>query len=108
MICSVKSEHEILGAVEILFEICSGETDQLHSKAIEVLYAVLSNEQFMQQSEGKLMTRYLYLKLANNIDTTKQMQMFEVLTERLRESCVSLMGAVINDTIKLKFGKRVS
>lgn len=34
--------------------------------------------------------------------------MFEILIDRLRESCVSLMGAVINDTIKLKFGKRVS
>lgn len=69
MICNITGEHEILGAVEILYEICSGETDQLHSKAIEVLTAVLSNVQIMIKDEGKLMTRYLYLKLTNSIDT---------------------------------------
>ena len=42
MICEVNSENEILGAVELLYETCSGETDTLHSKAIEVLTSVLS------------------------------------------------------------------
>jgi len=47
MICDVKNENEILGAVELLFEICSGETDSLHSKAIEVLTNLLSYEKFL-------------------------------------------------------------
>jgi hypothetical protein len=36
------------------------------------------------------------------------MPMFEILTEKLQSSNISLLGCVLNDTIKLKFGKRVS
>jgi hypothetical protein len=36
------------------------------------------------------------------------MPIFEILTETLANLSVTLMVAVINDTIKLKFAKRVS
>ena len=49
MICDVKSENEILGAVELLYETCSGETDTLHSKASEVLTNILSYSEFLAE-----------------------------------------------------------
>lgn len=36
------------------------------------------------------------------------MPIFEILTSKLSESHIGLMGAVVNDTIKFKFGRRVS
>lgn len=44
MLCAVTSENEVLGLVDLLFEVCSGETDSLHSKAPEVLASLLEHK----------------------------------------------------------------
>jgi hypothetical protein len=76
----------------------------MHSKAPEVLVSLLEHTEFVNSDPGLLTVRYLYLKLTNTIDTHKQLPMFEILTEKL-----STRGIVImNDTIKLKFARRVS
>lgn len=108
LVQDVNGENEILAAVELLFEVCSGEVDSLHSKAAEVLQGLLSDHEFLVKESGTMVVRYLYVKLLNAVDTRKQMPMFEILTDKLCEKYVSLMGAVINDTIKFKFGRRVS
>lgn len=95
-----------MGAVELLFEVCSGEQDSLHSKAPEVLSSIFSLEAFIRTREGSLLVRYLYLKLVNTIDINKQLALFQVMTQSL--DYVTLISAVINDTVKLKFGRRVS
>jgi len=53
----------------LLFEVCSGESDQLHSKAFEILQSILVFEHTLQNPFGKLLLRYLYLRLTNTIDT---------------------------------------
>jgi hypothetical protein len=106
MVCAVSGENEIMGAVELLFEVCSGEQDSLHSKAPEVLSSIFGLDKFIRTADGSLLVRCLYLKLVNTIDTKKQLPMFLVLTESL--DYVTLMGSIINDTVKLKFGRRVS
>lgn len=108
MICTVKNENEVLAAFDLIFEVCSGDSDQLHSKAIEALRSILEYDHCRTTIEGKRLVRYLYLKLNNTVDTYKQLPIFEILTDTLNETCVSLMVAVINDVVKLKFSKRVS
>jgi hypothetical protein len=71
MLCTVTSENEVLGLVDLLFEVCSGETDALHSKAPEVLIGLLEHTEFVNSAPGLLTIRYLYLKLTNTIDTHK-------------------------------------
>ncbi len=97
-----------MGVCDLLFEVCSGESDSLHSKAIEVLTSLLEFEHSRSNQYGKLLVRHLYLRLTNTIDTSKQIPMFETLTSTLSPLSVSLMVAVINDTVKLKFAKRVT
>lgn len=108
LVCTVTSENAVLGICDLLFEICSGESDSLHSKAAEVLNSLLEFEHTRTDQYGKLLVRHLYLRLTNTIDTSKQIPMFEILTETLSPLSVSLMVAVINDTVKLKFAKRVT
>lgn len=100
----VSSEHSVMGLVDLLFEVCNGETDSLHSKAPEVLSHLLEHNNFVDSQPGVLTIRYIYLKLTNVIDTTKQMPMFEILTEKLGSKAIVIM----NDTIKLKYARRVS
>jgi hypothetical protein len=51
--------------------------------------------------------RFLFIKLANAVDTTKQVFLFNLLVELLPSNC-SLVCAVIQDTIKLKWSRRVT
>ena len=62
MVCS----SDLFGSVELLFEVCAGDCDQLHSKAEELITSVLSNA-----LDNELLIRYLYLKLVNSVDTKK-------------------------------------
>jgi hypothetical protein len=94
----------VLGLVDLLFEVCSGETDSLHSKAAEVLTMLLDNGEFIATDPGLMTVRYLYLKLTNTVDTAKQLPMFEILTAKLQTRALPVM----NDTIKLKMARRVS
>lgn len=104
MLCAVEAENEVSGLVDLLFEVCSGETDSLHSKAQEVLTMLLDHSNFVNSGPGLMTIRYLYLKLTNTIDTNKQLPMFEILTEKLQTKAIIVM----NDTIKLKMARRVS
>jgi len=94
----------VIGLVDLLFEVCSGETDSLHSKAAEVLTMLLDYSKFIGTAHGLMTVRYLYLKLVNTVDTAKQLPMFEILTAKLQTKALPIM----NDTIKLKMARRVS
>lgn len=61
----VDGENEVLALVELLFEICSGEQDNLHSKAPEVLTSLLEDLEFISKPLGAQVVRYLYIKLTN-------------------------------------------
>ena len=81
------SEDQVLGLTDLLFEVCKGQQEDLHSKAPEVLTALLTNEKawFTSGSYQLKVMRYLWLKLTNAIDTQKQLPMFKILTTSLAQ-----------------------
>ena len=86
-----------------------GSMDGLHSKSEEVLKAILDLQYMRQNEHGRLVIQYLYLKMVNNIDTQKTLPVFEILGASLSSAeALSLLLKIFNDTIRLKFGKRVS
>ena len=106
----VNSDQEALGTCELLFEVVNGGSlDGLHSKSEEVLKAILDLPQMRQSIHGRLVVQYLYLKMVNNIDTQKTLPVFEILGASLSTpETLPLLLKIFNDTIRLKFGKRVS
>ena len=61
------------------------------------------------------MVRYLFIKLVNQIDTSKQLVLFERIHRslftnlaNLKESSMTLGLQILHDSITLKFGSRVS
>lgn len=53
MVCTVTSDNEVLGVCDLLYEVCSGESDALHSKALEVLEGVLTFEHCRSHQNGR-------------------------------------------------------
>ena len=66
-----------------MFEVISGQGEDLHSKSKEVLDQLLNSPDIVSNDSCRQVVRVLYLKLLNEIDVMKQLPMFEVLTEKL-------------------------
>jgi len=60
------------------------------------------------------MIRFLFIKLFNNIDSSKQLPIFECIHEAIEEETnksiveIDLFLLIIDDAIRLKYGRRVS
>lgn len=60
------------------------------------------------------MIRFLFIKLFNNIDSSKQLPIFECIHEAIEEETnksiieIDLFLLIIDDAVRLKYGRRVS
>lgn len=60
------------------------------------------------------MIRFLFIKLFNNIDSSKQLPIFECIYEAIEEETsksiieIDLFLLIIDDAVRLKYGRRVS
>ena len=60
------------------------------------------------------MIRFLFIKLFNNIDSSKQLPIFECVHEAIEEETnksiieIDLFLLIIDDAVRLKYGRRVS
>lgn len=60
------------------------------------------------------MIRFLFIKLFNNIDSSKQLPIFECIHEAVEEETnksiieIDLFLLIIDDAVRLKYGRRVS
>jgi hypothetical protein len=106
----LNSSEESLGTSELLFEVVSGgSADGLHSKSDEVLRSVLALPDIRTSMRARLAVEYLYLKMLNNIDTQQTLVVYEIVTECLTDAeTIPLLYKILNDAIRLKYGKRVS
>jgi hypothetical protein len=108
-----KSKHQVAGVSELLFEVAYGAGEGLHSKAKEVLGHTLTYYTSSENKEelGQVM-RCLFLKLVNEVDTEKHQMIYDTLGKVLRwkeqEKDLNLLLEIYQDSIKLKFGRRVS
>ena len=113
------AEDRVQGLSDLLFEVLSGQGDDLYSKAREMLQELLQYSGMLAErgAGARKVIRYLYLKLVNHIDVAKQMPLFEELTSALltilsvednssKQIGLTLMFEIMNDSVKLKFGKR--
>jgi hypothetical protein len=84
-VASEFNESKVQGLSDLLFETLSGQGEDLHSKARSMLQELFAYQGILrQEGEGaRMVIRYLYLKLVNNIDLVKQMPLFEELTSAL-------------------------
>ena len=57
------------------FEVMYGSSQMLHSRSSEILQLLLS--QSLSSSNGNKMIRFLFIKLFNAIDSSKQQLLFE-------------------------------
>lgn len=94
-------ENSMHGVSDLFFEVLSGQGEDLHSKARSVLAEILKSNCSWE------LIRMIYLKLVNSIDTSKQLPMFEELTEHLSGDSLLLLFQVCNDCVQLKFGRRI-
>ena len=85
----------------------------LHSNTSKILELLLNQTHGLQS--GKIMIRFLFIKLFNAIDSSKQQLLFEsiykhlvVFDEEIDENSLVLGLEIIQDSIKLKFGSRLS
>ena len=69
--------------MDLIFETVSGHGEEIHSKGMPMLNELLRNDQIVQNASIKLVIRYLFLKFVNEIDTSKQLPIFEALTKNL-------------------------
>lgn len=69
--------------MDLIFEAISGHGEEIHSKGMPMLTEILKSDQIEQSAPIKLVVRYLFLKLVNEIDTSKQLPLFEALTKNL-------------------------
>jgi hypothetical protein len=115
------SDDQVNGLSELLLEVIAGQGEDLHSKARTMLQELLAFPGILseQGETTRKVIRYLYLKLVNTVDTAKQMPLYEELTSALvkvlgdtddkrKQRGLCLLFQVINDSVRLKFGKRVS
>ena len=99
------------GLSELLFEVVSGHGEDLHSKGRSVLSELLMSPSIATNDGCRQVVRVLYLKLVNGIDVGKQLPIFEELTEKLGKADdggrLELMFRVLNESVKLKYGRRL-
>ena len=102
----------INGIAELVFEVVSGHGDELHSKGESVLAEILATEMVSQSQNFRQMLRILLLKLVNAIDVHKLGAIFELLVKHLAKgeepSRLTLLFKVLNQSVALKFGRRIS
>jgi hypothetical protein len=59
-----------------------------------------------------MLVRCLFLKLFNEVDTEKQLPLFDAIVKNLdyksNENDLNILLLIIKDAIKLKYGKRIS
>jgi len=116
-----KDNHEdcVQGLSDLLFEVLSGSGEDLHSKGQAMVNELFKYSGIFNSEEvgSRRVLRYLYLKLINNIDISKQMPLFEELTSALmgclavgdeaqKQIGLTLLFQVMNDSVRLKYGKR--
>ena len=105
-----KQYEKIVGISDLIFEVIYGAGEGLHSKAREVLEALLNFDR--SKKEMVLLIRCVYLKLFNEVDTGKQAHIYDsfvkTLNYREEENDLNIMLLIFKDCIKLKYGKRVS
>ena len=90
-----------------------GASQMLHSNTSKILELLLNQTHGLHN--GKIMIRFLFIKLFNAIDSSKQQLLFEsiykhlvVFDEEIDENSLVLGLEIIQDSIKLKFGSRLS
>jgi len=66
-------DEAVQGLSDLLFEVLSGQGEDLHSKAREILNELLKCPELLKENNTKLRRciRFLYLKLLNEIDFKK-------------------------------------
>lgn len=117
-VAETAAEDRVHGLSDLLFEVLSGQGQDLYSKARSMLQELFKYKGVLAEGEGgtRKVIRYLYLKLVNHIDVAKQMPLFEELTaallgilaheDTLKHLGLTLVFQIMNDSVKLKFGKR--
>ena len=104
--------ERIYGLSQLLFEVVSGHSDELHSKGEVVLGALLASEKVSSSHSCRQVIRILYLKLVNEIDVNKLGPVFEQLVANLGKvddsNRLELLFKVFNTSVALKFGRRIN
>jgi len=106
--------HVLQGVSDVLLEVMYGASEDLHSKATEVLSVLLTLDVKGEKRERlDKVVRYLLIKLVNSIDTAKQLPLFEcihrcLLVDEMSEAKLTLCLLIFQDTLRLKLGRRVS
>ena len=101
------------GVSDVLFEVVYGASEDLHSKFGEVLGKLFQRRPL--DVPFVRMLRFLFIKLFNGIDATKQPPLFEAIHhnllnngDELEEPALNLALDIIQDAVKFKYGSRLN